>query len=744
MPLDNSDVTAPLRALGAVGDAVMRAGSVVGAVAAKRQEATDRRLVNQAQASMDQAAIEFRSWQEANPNAPEKWTEEAKRRAEGLVKPFLGMKELSQAAKDDLQLMGQSWQTRFVGGVEASSTRAIFGLAKTSYVGRARRAFELGDVEGGRTALTEAEGGGYIHSFEREALEFEGTQRAKAKRKGEAEMTADTFIMRGQPEQARKVLEDNKDAFEPAEFENKTANVEERAMKSKEYNDLMVIANDDPASAAQLAIEKERDGKIDAAMRVDVVRKSEGVLASNRRQGAAEYAERIETPGMMPSEAEITMDSRLNDYDREQLRRRIKGATFDQATEFEGALSKVMSFSPSAFENKADAITAATNLEASIDATFSGPYASRLKEELGKRQQMTAPGATSATDIGPAMATLDEAIEAGGLGPIRKPVMQDGKPVMRDPKKEGFTQDMKEGYKFNPWEMLPFGFLGSSNEKTMKPSGKPVEVLENKGQPVPIEEKDPVAEAKARAIQKEIRETVEAEIKAGKLTDQPSILQRAGELYISKGGKLKPKPKAEPVTGYRPVQIPAGQSFGVTTKTREELGASTTEARQVSLDFNDAASSTARGIEIIIPDDATEQERAAAQAYVTRTQEFFKRNGVTVPVRGVKTRTENGRGTVGRFHTEPFFVGDAEAVAAMQKDPAGYAEVLASTLGTIPGVTFIAPHKANDPGAGRGGLNERDFARSQIIPQLERLRKKSGTSVAVTDDINQFIDSYGN
>jgi hypothetical protein len=529
MPLDGNDVSAPWRAMGAVGDAVMRAGNVVGAVAAKRQEATDRRLVNQAQAAMDQAAIEFRSWQEANPNAPEKWTEEAKRRAEDLVKPFLGMKELSQAAKDDLQLMGQSWQTRFVGNVEASSTKAIFGLAKTSYVGRAQRAFESGDVEGGRAALTEAASGGYLHDFEREALEFEGTQRARAKQKGEAETMADTFIMRGQPEQARKVLEDNKDAFEPVELENKVATVEERAIKAKNFNELLVLANDDPASAASLAMEDERRGKIDATMRVEIERKAESVLASNRRQGAAEYAERIETPGMMPTEAEITMDPRLNDYDREQLRRRIKGATFDQATEFEGALSKVMSFSPLAFENEADAITAATNLEASIDATFSGPYASRLKEELGKRQQMAAPGATSATDIGPAMATLDQAIEEGGLGAIRKPVMQDGKPVMRDPKEQGFTKEQRG--------LFGFDYLMPDKKTTVK---------ENDGQPVPIEEKDPVAEAKARAIQKEIRETVEAEIKAGKLTDQGAITARALDLFKLKGGKITPKPVAAP------------------------------------------------------------------------------------------------------------------------------------------------------------------------------------------------------
>jgi hypothetical protein len=162
-------------------------------------------------------------------------------------------------------------------------------------------------------------------------------------------------------------------------------------------------------------------------------------------------------------------------------------------------------------------------------------------------------------------------------------------------------------------------------------------------------------------------------------------------------------------------------AFKVTDKTRDALPASTPSARQVSLDFNDAASPTARGVEIIIPNDATEEERAIAQAYVDRTTEWFRSKGIDVPNRGVRTAKENGRGTRGRFHTEPFFVADSDALAAVQNDPEGYAKVLASTLGRINGVTFIAPHKSTDPGASRGNVNERDFARQVIIPALKNL-----------------------
>ncbi len=170
-------------------------------------------------------------------------------------------------------------------------------------------------------------------------------------------------------------------------------------------------------------------------------------------------------------------------------------------------------------------------------------------------------------------------------------------------------------------------------------------------------------------------------------------------------------------------QLPSSNSFGFTSKTRDLLPKSTADARQVSLDFNAAASKDAKGVEIIIPNDASAVERAAAMDYVNKTKQYFAERGVEVPVRGVRTAKENGRGTPGRFHTEPFFVGHAEARKVMESDPDGYAQVLADTLGRIPNVTFIAPHKTNDPGASDGKFNERDFAKGSIIPALERLSR---------------------
>lgn len=186
----------------------------------------------------------------------------------------------------------------------------------------------------------------------------------------------------------------------------------------------------------------------------------------------------------------------------------------------------------------------------------------------------------------------------------------------------------------------------------------------------------------------------------------------------------------------------ANGTFNISYKTRDLLPASSPTSRQISLDFNAAPSKNAKGIEIIIPNNATDEERQRAQEYVAKTKQYFAERGVNVPVRGVRTAKENGRGTSNRFHTEPFFVGDAASRAVMEKDPDGYAQVLASTLGRIPNAMFIPPHKSNDPGASDGKFNERDFAKGSIIPALERLSKQKSAQ-ANPAGINNAISMTG-
>lgn len=166
--------------------------------------------------------------------------------------------------------------------------------------------------------------------------------------------------------------------------------------------------------------------------------------------------------------------------------------------------------------------------------------------------------------------------------------------------------------------------------------------------------------------------------------------------------------------------------FKVSPNTRDQFddSSSTPGNRKISLDHNHPGSNkVAHGVEVVIPSDATPEERQAAETYAKETQAFFQKHGHDVPLRGdggVKVQGGGQRGVPGYFHTEPFFGTDTKAREIIEQNAGEYAEILGRTLGKIKGATFIPPHKSDDPGATVGGVNERDFAKQYIIPELEK------------------------
>src|SRR6056297_3334991 len=121
----------------------------------------------------------------------------------------------------------------------------------------------------------------------------------------------------------------------------------------------------------------------------------------------------------------------------------------------------------------------------------------------------------------------------------------------------------------------------------------------------------------------------------------------------------------------------------------------------ISMDFNAAPSGTARGTEVIIPDNASPEVRAAAQQYNQMVADFARQNGISdYPIRGVRTRSENGRGVPHTIHAEPFFNTDMDMQRAIQANPQAFANIYKTAFGGIPNARLIAPHGVgNDRGA---------------------------------------------
>jgi hypothetical protein len=122
------------------------------------------------------------------------------------------------------------------------------------------------------------------------------------------------------------------------------------------------------------------------------------------------------------------------------------------------------------------------------------------------------------------------------------------------------------------------------------------------------------------------------------------------------------------------------------------------------MDFNASPSGTARGTEVIIPDDASPEVRAAAERYNIMVADFARRYGIEdYPVRGVKTRSENKRGVSNTMHVEPFFSSDLEIQKIIQQNPEEFAEIYRSSFGDLPNARLISPH---GQGKDRGAASE--------------------------------------
>lgn len=175
------------------------------------------------------------------------------------------------------------------------------------------------------------------------------------------------------------------------------------------------------------------------------------------------------------------------------------------------------------------------------------------------------------------------------------------------------------------------------------------------------------------------------------------------------------EPTAQPPVGPTRPTGPAsrqvtidGNTFGVHDMTRSQFGRTSVPGnRIISMDSN-----SVRGREeilppmIVIPNNATAQERRAAQAAVDGVAGWLKDNlgGNRRSTGIVKTTAENGRGLGGFFHTEFHSVNDSRAVNLIRENSGDYARILGTTLGSIPGANFIVPHgdrrgSTTDPGA---------------------------------------------
>ena len=206
--------------------------------------------------------------------------------------------------------------------------------------------------------------------------------------------------------------------------------------------------------------------------------------------------------------------------------------------------------------------------------------------------------------------------------------------------------------------------------------------------------------------------------------DDAAMLRSIQQRGAAPGAPVQP---AEPA-----VAVPT--SFKVLTTPRDHAASrfNLKDVKNVvSLDFNSGEAgkpAPSPGIEAVVPKNAPAASVAKVKQYLKETETWLRSKGVKTAIR---TRGKNKDGIIYEgqsprfYYTEPFFRTDAASRKAIEKDPDGYARILARTIGTLPGVTFIPPHQVKGKGAVIPGtkISEQDWALTHVIPALLRLKK---------------------
>jgi hypothetical protein len=524
MPDLPDDLANGYRALGAVGSAIADAGGVLGALAIKRREAESIAQIAEAEAQVDMEEADFEKWKASNPD-PSTWESEWTNRL-GKIQGIAANEKLNAGARERLGLMMTRYGGASMARVSKEAASTTFARASSAIEASVASAIDKGNFEEARQRAQGGVAGGYFH-------EDRATRLMMAADEGERrsiQMQADTALKLGDIEGAKSLYDSP--LFQPEEKANAIATIETGAARMQQASELSVLTRTKPDEA----LTKLNDPTAFVAIKPD-----EREEARDRAQrqidyfGNEEARTAMESVDMLPPEKikntsidQLGVDFKYaSPYQKFLIEQRLavkqgKLAMNDPAT-FESVLTRAMAYDPTNDKNGIGAV----NMEIEHEQLFSGPMLERLNEEMTKRQKREPDTPTEATDIGPALASIEEAIAGGGLFPFERPVMVDGKQVFeaaeKDPKPIGYTE-------------VPGRFWGS----------KKMPVFKNDGKPVPKMEPDKIGEEKNAAVKKAIRLTLQAEVEAGKLKDQSSIMARSIELWKQKGGKIAPKAATSP------------------------------------------------------------------------------------------------------------------------------------------------------------------------------------------------------
>jgi hypothetical protein len=540
MPLDGNDVSAPWRAMGAVGESVMRAGSIVGALVNERQEAKERLMGKTVESAMEMAQAEIDAFKVQNAANPEAWAQGTKAIVDKTLKPFMEAPGMRESFRQDLRLMGNTWANLTVSKVQTQSDSALFGMTNRAIESSARSKFAKGDYDGGVAELED--GKKYFHPIQRETIEREGRDAALDGQVQQIVTEVDTFVTARRPDLAKQALEKVK--APPGKEEdwarikdNMTAEIDfKHTMNTEEGAAIDAIALD-PRKGLEDLDNPEKFGGLRLREPGRIEELKQRAKLEIQQRGGLEAQEAVDKVALLPPEKVngATVDGLGVKFDylqpiqrlavAEALAQRQGKAKRDDEGTFRSAMAWASNVTP-----ETDPFEVAQQ-EQFIKQAFSPELQEKITAELDRRMKGDKP---AGIDIGPIRAKLEQIKNAGGFGEFEVPVKdeQGNLVVSKDPKR----------YREEP------GFFYGTNTKELPDSYTPEKVTDLT--------KKAVADAKVGAALK----ILEADIQRNTIKDDAALKTRFEDILRKVGAKLPAGMNLEDLT------VPGfGEQFRVNT-----------------------------------------------------------------------------------------------------------------------------------------------------------------------------------
>ena len=170
--VDPSSFERSAGALGAIGEAVMRAGGVGLALVDKHKEAKERKALLEIDLAKDIANASIAAFKDKNPNNTAAWVKETDRVTSELLSRWKDDERLGKAAKEELALKLNTWRKVSMIGAETDMVKADFASVKQGYLTRGNDLRRMGRVEEAKALEPGMKNSGVFEPYE---LEHEST-----------------------------------------------------------------------------------------------------------------------------------------------------------------------------------------------------------------------------------------------------------------------------------------------------------------------------------------------------------------------------------------------------------------------------------------------------------------------------------------------------------------------------------------------------------------------------------------